>query len=452
MEKEQRLSYRGHILEVFEKRDETFFGHVFHSQVDQVHEAESKELLVKKLKHSIDLIHDCCIAEQAEDEKRTSSFLVVVFVLGALISLLALFYFPSLFPKGQITSDHVSGVSSNWLELYAVFFNGFTAPALTFLSLTGLLYTLYWQIKNHKLSLRQLSLTRQELEFTRKELEYTRGELRDTSQSNEQQAIALKKQVETTKKMAKDQLNSTKQQQFDSMFYTLLNEHNRLLDLVVDAQYLSEQKRWAKTKNKSGSKQPSDDELSKISSKSPFSFADTILQQQPDLCRYYRFLYQLLKFIAREHPNNLHKRFDQKYITENVEPNEKAYASIVRSAISDEVLLGLAVNCSKGWNNCSDFHSYYLLLSRYSFLEHFRFEGGINIQHLQFALLGIYPLKVWGNNEHLLESGFVGMHAKAKAEQLLTAQPKERNQFFAKDYYKSIEDSYLNKMISEIEQ
>lgn len=223
------------------------------------------------------------------------------------------------------------------------YFGGLLNPFLAFLSFIALLYTIHLQMK---------------------ELEMTRQELAKTAEANEQQALALTQQVEASKEAAEAQKLAAKQQQFDTTFSTLLAEHNKVLSELVSDEAVC--------------RLLDEIEATKIDEARPKILANS------KLCKYYRVLYQVLKFVARNHPDNSQLEFDIGYLSQAPSSNEKAYSSLVRSMVPSNVLNGLAVNCSISKRDESEYLKYVLLIERYAMLEHLDVSDAI--------LAGIYVL------------------------------------------------------------
>ncbi|MGR4016587.1 putative phage abortive infection protein [Vibrio harveyi] len=262
----------------------------------------------------------------------------------------------------EVKQSDVAGV----LGTRGDYFGGLLNPVLAFVSLMALLYTIILQTK-------ELSMTRRELE--------------KTAEANEQQAKALAEQVYASKAAAEAQQLTAKQQQFDATFSTLLAEHSKVLsELADDTAVLG----VLKFKTDSYIEEPRRSVLGNAK-----------------LCKYYRVLYQVLKFIARNHPVNTAQEFSGDYLRQEPSKNEKAYSSLVRSMIPSDVLQGLAANCAVFDRDNSDFLEYILLVERYAMLEHldvssviqgeFRIRDDLPL----FGYLCVYKAEAFGNNTSL---------------------------------------------------
>ncbi|EMK3382394.1 hypothetical protein V8054_000599 [Vibrio parahaemolyticus] len=243
------------------------------------------------------------------------------------------------------------------------YFGGLLNPFLAFLSFIALLYTIRLQMK---------------------ELEMTREELAKTAEANKQQALALTQQVEASKEAAESQKLAAKQQQFDTTFSTLLAEHNKSLsELSNDVKV---------------------QDLLRFKFDSSAKTARESVLANGHLCKYYRMLYQVLKFIARNHPDNTRLEFTTDYLRQDPTQNEKSYASLVRSMIPANVLTGLAANCSVLKRGESEYLKYILLIERYAMLEHLDVSSvAIDSIYVKdnsplFDYLGMYEAKAFGSN------------------------------------------------------
>ncbi|MGY5820849.1 putative phage abortive infection protein [Vibrio diabolicus] len=98
-----------------------------------------------------------------------------------------------------------------------------------------------------------------------------------------------------------------------------------------------------------------------------------------ELSQYFRVLYQLLKFIAKNNIKNTERDFSELYLSnrstiDEYENEEKMYASLVRSFVPVKLLPVLALNCIPSYEGLNNLQKYYALLERYGFLEHMRLD------------------------------------------------------------------------------
>jgi hypothetical protein len=174
---------------------------------------------------------------------------------------------------------------------------------------------------------------------------------------------ALKDGAESQRK----QVENNEAQKFESTFYSLLDMHNRvvkelnvkLIDSMAFLQNLE-----------------TDDglDLNSYLKKQQDGILDNI-----ELSQYFRVLYQLLKFIAKNNIRNEKREFGESYLShrdtiEKYENDEKMYASLVRSFVPVKLLPVIALNCIPTAAGLNNLPKYWALLERYSFLEHMRLD------------------------------------------------------------------------------
>ncbi|EKO3447552.1 hypothetical protein NT695_002394 [Vibrio fluvialis] len=218
---------------------------------------------------------------------------------------------------------HSDVTSGNSLDNAATFFNNVGAPIVALMSYIALLYTLYQQNKAHEVSLEELALTRKELV--------------DSTAAQKAQAKTLELQLVEAKSTAKSE-------RFDSTFYSLLDQHNKIqselaayhINMQNDIKFIGEQ------------------------------FDD--IHKCPYHCRYFRIVYQLLKFIAVE--SSKYEVLTDELFATKVNAREKFYSNIVRSMLTDDLLYKLACNCYSPKGESDSYYRYWQLIERYEFLEH----------------------------------------------------------------------------------
>ncbi|MBS9974367.1 putative phage abortive infection protein [Vibrio alginolyticus] len=335
--------------------DGTFSGKVVNMNGDRTYQASSIEELEKQFKNRVDYFYENCAMLGVEPEpigrRKPSKVPYLALFFSAIFIMCFLWWFyTSEFPLNGATSK--TDVNVEWFDKSGSFFNNFSAPILSFFSFMGLLFTIYQQNRSHQLSLKELALTREELELTRKEIE-------KTTIANEKQADALRQQVDEAqsaaaeqKALATEQRMATQIQQFETSFYALLSEHNTALGELVNSAAASNTIKLY--------------HLSDLS----FNNVTQMISSNDQLCRYFRMLYQLLKFIATSHVDNNTRDFSNQYLRSPVLEQEKRYASLVRSMLPQNILGYLAVNSCDGFKPTHSYHKYFLLLQRYAFLEH----------------------------------------------------------------------------------
>lgn len=114
-----------------------------------------------------------------------------------------------------------------------------------------------------------------------------------------------------------------------------------------------------------------------------------------ELSQYFRVLYQLLKFIAKNNIKNTERDFSELYLSnrntiDEYENEEKMYASLVRSFVPVKLLPVLALNCIPSYEGLNNLQKYYALLERYGFLEHMRLDKHLPLNLSTFLILDRY--------------------------------------------------------------
>lgn len=262
-----------------------------------------------------------------------AAFLIV---LGLYIS-----YFKNL----SVTND-----SSTW-GTFGDYLGGTLNPIISFLALIGLLYTIHQQA--------------QEMQATREELE----------QAAEQQ---------------RRQSEIFNLQQFESTFFSLLEQHNKIIETLV--KNVDEINKYNQTHDSK------DSFINEIYEKYSEIYQSNVcdnqikinlyiannIQQNLELKRYFIVLFQILKLISLNlskdtYGNTNNKISIEDYVADDeksrekisnlyINPQEKIYSNILRSFIPNEILKLIALNCLS--LNSKTFNNFQGLLNRYNFLEH----------------------------------------------------------------------------------
>jgi uncharacterized protein YdcH (DUF465 family) len=205
------------------------------------------------------------------------------------------------------------------------------------------------------------------------ELKETRAEIKGQKIEFQLQTGAINKQV------------------FESTFFSLLDQHNKLIDKLSES-----------NENRTD-RSPTITILKKhVLCKDTLSEAKEVLEEHNYLCgHYFRVLYQLLKFVATSIPSSL---IQNNFTSDSLRlgslaPNEKMYSNIVRSFINYDLTQLLAVNCY-----CDDesntYWKYKMLLDRYEFLEHMPFEVNGN-ESLMLSSTVHYYTTAFGKSGYL---------------------------------------------------
>ena len=396
----KNLKYKSYEGTVIQCLDGTFEGTVIGFRSNEKYIGRDLSELEAQFKNRVDYFYEHCAMLGVEPEqlgrRKPSKVPYLALFFSAIFVMCFLWWFyTSEFPLTGATSK--TDVNVEWFDKSGSFFNNFSAPILSFFSFMGLLFTIYQQNRSHQLSLKELALTREELELTRKEIE-------KTTIANEEQADALRQQVDEAqsaaaeqKALATEQRMTTQIQQFETSFYALLSEHNTALGDLVNSAVTSAPIKLHHLSNLS------------------FNRVKEMIDSNDQLCRYFRMLYQLLKFIATNHVDNGTRDFSNQYLHSPVLEREKRYASLVRSMLPQNILGYLAVNACNGFEPTHPYHKYFLLLQRYAFLEHLNVnvpltfdasDGFLNVDKsmcpsAMVRVLQSYTVEAFGLNESI---------------------------------------------------
>lgn len=358
---EINAEYRG-IKYTSTKEGNRFKGKINLDSFCQEISRDSEYELTLSLHESIDEFHKEHPNLSSHKKANPKTFLILAFI-GLTWLVWLWFYFPEHLPQGtNANTINTSIADIAWLNTFGPYFNNLGTPVIALLSYMGLLYTLFQQSKAHKLSLEELELTRQELH--------------NSSEAQRAQATALQTQN-------KDIQQTAKREKFDSTFYSLLDTHNEILKSIEENDL-----RFSTYMN--GIKEHYNQ-----------------IHDSPKHCRYFRVLYQLLKFIAVEFSNE--KKLNDKLFSSRVTEEEKSYASFVRSMLSDNTLYLLAVNCYCPKGIDDPYIDYKRLITRYQFLEHltlgnlFESNSYKNSSTNHCAILAEYKREAFGKNVHLID-------------------------------------------------
>ncbi|VTX70133.1 putative phage abortive infection protein [Neisseria sicca] len=263
--------------------------------------------------------------------------------VAAFLIILGLYiaYFKNL----SVTND-----SATW-GTFGDYLGGTLNPIISFLALIGLLYTIHQQA--------------QEMQATREELE----------QAAEQQ---------------RRQSKIFNLQQFESTFFSLLEQHNKIIETLV--KNVDEINKYNQTHDSK------DSFINEIYEKYSEIYQSNVcdnqikinlyiannIQQNLELKRYFIVLFQILKLISLNlskdtYGNTNNKISIEDYVADDeksrekisnlyINPQEKIYSNILRSFIPNEILKLIALNCLS--LNSKTFNNFQGLLNRYNFLEH----------------------------------------------------------------------------------
>ncbi|PSB88655.1 hypothetical protein C5F63_07435 [Photobacterium damselae subsp. damselae] len=262
-----------------------------------------------------------------------------------------------------------NGENVTLLGPFGDFFAGVINPIFTFFTFFGLILTILLQ---------------------RIELTATLDELKQATKAHQAQVAASSKQNELTYR-----------QQFESTFFSMLSEHNVLLNKLKhnDAKlYLpySDNRMFYQhlVEIKFNSSELSKD-VASIYNKLTFLTQVVYLLSEPPTIKmslirlekynsyfssYFIFLYQILKYI------------DESY---NDKKTAKRYTNLLRSLIPDEILKILLINCSHRYGE------YKKLLTKFEFFEHLTFKLNNKYPISYLDAINHYDIKAFGQNESL---------------------------------------------------
>ena len=236
------------------------------------------------------------------------------------------------------------------------FFGGVANPILTFLTFMGLIMTIIIQ---------------------KKELILTRKEMRDSSNALRQQVVNQDKQ------------------RFEDTFFSLLDEHNRILSNITLYPEMDSEKSMVAIarSNLIGGLY-----LSQRDNESIYEKKKNLLSGYQPVNQYFRVLYQLLKFVASSCPTSTVKdSFSSDSLKKTTSSKEeKIYTSIIRSFLSEDIYYLLLINCFCDSED-DQFFEYKLLIERYAFFEHFGFRRAGNM-HMIGELVRNYDNKAFGDS------------------------------------------------------
>lgn len=249
----------------------------------------------------------------------------------------------------------IANDSATW-GTFGDYLGGTLNPIISFLALIGLLYTIHQQAQ---------------------EMQATREELKQAAEQQRQQVEQQSRQSEIFNL-----------QQFESSFFSLLEQHNEAVE-KIEVEATNEEIYYAYNDKLGGIAgcKPSE-ELSN-------SHAIKSINQHYELKSYFNLLFQILKFISISLSHNSKnselnnsedskitikdfdsdnkiskKKLSQEYIT----PRERMYSDILRSFIPNHILKLLALNCLTIDEFSQDYeletlYNFQSLLNRYALLE-----------------------------------------------------------------------------------
>jgi hypothetical protein len=176
------------------------------------------------------------------------------------------------------------------------------------------------------------------------------------------------KALEDGAKSQRKQVENHEAQKFEATFYSLLDLHNQAVkELNFTSNDLSGYLDNLNTIDES------------VHIKSYLAKRQAHILENVELSQYFRVLYQLLKFVAKNNIRNKDREFNESSLgcrstIKQYENEEKMYASLVRSFVPVKLLPIIALNCMPTDGGLNNLQKYWALLERYGFLEHMRLD------------------------------------------------------------------------------
>ena len=370
---ERKLRYNGFTGPIYSKSNGSLCGEVEGIEKNNHYSGKTFEELEQQFKNRINYFYElhAAVGIKPQQSKKNHLFILVLALLFlssfGVIWYLWVFYINEM-PIVQLTKQAESAINikMEWWDKASSFINNLSAPTLSFLSFTALLYTIHQQNKSHRLSLKELALTREELEMTRKEIE-------KTTIANQEQADALKNQVIEAqnraieqRQLAQEQQRITQVQQFENTFFSLLANHERSLTKI--------------TESNNGLISIADTALIRLKEKRVNEKKYHLnFFEYNDITSYFIVLYQMLK-LMKQYPHLEDISDEEKLLI------EKKYTSLIRAYIPKNVLMLILFNCvvvddddDDDDHKCNNFKEYRDIIENYAFLEHVSFKFVIHI-------------------------------------------------------------------------
>lgn len=157
--------------------------------------------------------------------------------------------------------------------------------------------------------------------------------------------VITQREFKETRNLVAQQLTTQIKQRFEDTFFSLLGQHNALLNVVHKSQYKFD---WAEVDSPERAREKLWHDMDK---------------NNYEIKMYFRFLYQLLKFI------------DSSEIED-----KKTYSNLVRSFIDSDTGELILIN-ALCFNDSNDFKEFKVFIEKYAFLEHVQIDtqlGKIN--------------------------------------------------------------------------
>lgn len=214
-----------------------------------------------------------------------------------------------------------------------------------------------------------------------KELKETRQEFSRSADAQEKSEQVLQLQAVTLIK-----------QQFESTFFSLLEQHNNALGSISSASLTTG----------ASLVDLAHDEIFDWERESLEDAKVVMAGHGESFGHYFRVLYQLLKYLSVCIPgSHLSSGFSvDSLIKAPLQPSEKMYSNIIRSFIRVDVAQLLAVNCFCKSKD-DQYYKFKVLVERYSLLEHMPFEVQGNKDKVLLEVAGFYSANAFGDSDYL---------------------------------------------------
>jgi len=291
------------------------------------------------------------VSSNKKENKKKLPWVLISFGLFALFCIVSIFgYYKIIFWNFTITAD------TEDFGQFGDFIGGTLNPILAFLSFMALLYT--------------IKIQTDELKLSREELEATRSELKESRIAQQEQSESLKLQNE-----------ATKLQMFENTFFQLLEEHNQLLNIILENNnksfvrfsYIISDDIWE------GKREYGFYPINKV-----LNDFKNMNEEDNKIKKYFMILYQLLRFI------------DNQSIKNKIDGKE--YTNILRALIDVSILEVLAINCIS-----HNFVQYKNYIEKYALFEHLIIKERTNHTEVLLQILSRFDDGAFGNNEILLK-------------------------------------------------
>jgi len=206
-------------------------------------------------------------------------------------------------------------------------------------------------------------------------------------------SIAIQREeLRDTKRALSDQAETARKQSFEGTFFSLLDQHNKVLESLQQTEKTKTGATWTRIDVIHSDIFDNATFLSTANQR--FGRFDGVLGH------YFRILYQILKFIAINAPEtSLKGGFSGSMLLASPpSASEKLYSNIVRSFLSSKVTQLLAVNCYCK-NQDSTYWHYKCLVERYALLEHMPFEVNNHLNPVLKETFKHYDARAFGESE-----------------------------------------------------